>query len=146
MSLHEFLELVSNKLNLGADNDLNSGLARTDDAGNTSGLDLLLVYEQGILDLEAQTGDAVVNRGDVASAAQTFQNDPSRGGKVVVCQLNLALVNSLVIILTTGGLEVECGDHDAEYEVEDYQSSQAKRNNQQGLSSSGQACGEYQVG
>ena len=87
MSLHEFLELVSNKLNLGADNDLNSGLARTDDAGNTSGLDLLLVYEQGVLDLEAQTGDAVVNRGDVASAAQTFQNDLSRGGKVVVCQL-----------------------------------------------------------
>ena len=47
MSLHEFLELVSNKLNLGADNDLNSGLARTDDAGNTSGLDLLLVYDVG---------------------------------------------------------------------------------------------------
>ena len=79
-------------------------------------------------------------------ASQTFQNDLSRGGKVVVCQLNLALVNSLVIILTTGSLEVECGDHDAEYEVEDYQSSQAERNDQQGLSSSGQACGEYQVG
>ena len=42
-SLQHLFQLVSNKLNLGSDNDLNAVLTGTDYAGNTCALDLLLI-------------------------------------------------------------------------------------------------------
>ena len=58
--LAELLELVSDELNLGSDDDLDGGLTGTDDASSAGGLDDLLVNQQTVLDFQSQTGDAVI--------------------------------------------------------------------------------------
>ena len=145
-TLHEFLKLIRNELYLRANDDLYSSLARTDDARNASRLDFLLVYEQGILDLQTQTGDAVIYACDICRTAQAFQDDLCNRRKVIVCEFNLAFVNRFVIILTTRSFEVQGGDHDAEDQIEDDECCNAERDDEQGLSCRRQACREDQVG
>ena len=58
--LAELLELVSDELDLGSDDDLNGGLTGTDNASSAGGLDDLLVNQQTVLDFQSQTGDCPV--------------------------------------------------------------------------------------
>ena len=142
--LAELLELVSDELNLGSDDDLDGGLTGTDDAGSAGGLDDLLVNQQTVLDFQSQTGDAVVDGGDIGLAANAFQDDLSHLGEVVVSQLDVQLV--LSVVLTAGGLQIPLGDGETEDDVEDHEGSQAQRSDQPGLGSCGQGSGEDQVG
>ena len=111
--LCELLELFVYKLNLGSDDDLHSGLARADDTGGTGGLDLSLVDQQAVLHFQTQTGDAVIDGGDVLLAAQAFQNDGSHCGVVVIGQLDLHL--AVLIVLTAGGLQIPLLDGKVEH-------------------------------
>ena len=110
MLLQHLLQLVINELNLGSDNDLASGLAGADNTGSTGSLNGLLVDSSAVLDLEAQTGSAVVNVGNVVLAADSSQNAGSDGGEVVVGEGDVSLGSLSVLILTTGGLQVELGE------------------------------------
>ena len=86
-ALQHLLQLIVDELNLGSDDDLASVLARADDTGSAGSLDGLLIDLVAILDVETQTGGAVVNVGDVALAANSSQNTGSNVGEVVVGQL-----------------------------------------------------------
>ena len=57
----ELLELVGYELNLSSYDNLHACLAWADNAGNTCGFDLLLIYESLILYLQTETCDAVVD-------------------------------------------------------------------------------------
>ena len=61
-------------LYLSSHNHLNARFAGTDYSGHTGRLDGLFVYSRVVLDLNAATGDAVVEIGDVTFAAESFQN------------------------------------------------------------------------
>ena len=99
-----------------------------------------------ILDLEAQTGRAVVNVGNVALAADSSQDTGSDGGEVVVGEGDVGLSSLGVLVLTAGGLQVELDDSELEHQVEDNESGDAQRDDHPGIVSSGQAGGEDQVG
>ena len=60
-----------------------------------------------ILDLEAQTGRAVVNVGNIVLAADSSQDTGSDGGEVVVGEGDVGLSGLGVLVLTAGGLQVE---------------------------------------
>ena len=135
--LAELLELVSDELDLGSDDDLNGGLTGTDNASSAGGLDDLLVNQQTVLDFQSQTGNAVVDGGDVALAADAFQDVLSHLGEVVVGQLDVQL--ALGVALTTGGLEVELGDGKTEDNVEDHEGSDAHGNDDPVVVGSGQS-------
>lgn len=67
-----------------------------------------------VLDFETQAGSAVVNVGNVALAADSSQNALGDGSVVVVGQGDVGLSGFLVLVLTTGGLQVELGDGELE--------------------------------
>lgn len=136
-SLQHLFQLVSNKLNLGSDNDLNAVLTGTDYAGNTCALDLLLIHQQAILDLHAQTGDAVIGGSNVVLAAQTFQNDSGDLGVVVIGQSCLHIFFLVVVIFTARSLQIQSSDGDTEHEVEDHSGYQADGDQQQAALSIG---------
>ena len=142
-SLSQLLELVVDELDLGSDNDLDRGLAGTDNAGSAGGLDLLLVHLITVLDFQSQTGDAVVDGDDVLLAAQAFQNDLSHAGVVIVSQLDLQL--ALLVVFTAGGLQIELLDGEQEHEVEHCESSDAHGDDEPVVVSSGQSSTEQQV-
>lgn len=102
-SADQLLEFVGQKLDLGPDNDLNAGLAGTDDAGGSGSPNLLLVYQQAVLHLQTQTGDAVVSAGHVVRAADAFQDGLGHGGEVAAAQFD-AEFGLIVVILAAGGL------------------------------------------
>ena len=80
------LQLVVHELHLGADDDLASVLAGTDDTGSTGSLDSLLVNLSVVEHLKAQTGCAVTNVLHVLLAADSSQHSRSDFGVVVVSQ------------------------------------------------------------
>lgn len=95
--LTELLEFVVNKVDLGADDDLDAGLAGTQNTGGTCSLDLLVVSQQTVLQFQSQTGDAVCDGQDVFFAADTFQNSSCHSGVILAAQLdnNFIVVNFL---------------------------------------------------
>lgn len=125
--LQHLLQLVVDKLNLGSDNDLASGLAGADNAGSTSSLDGLLVDSSAVLDLEAQTSGAVVNVGNIVLAADSSQNAGGDGGEVVVGEGDVGLSSLGILVLTAGGLQVELDDSELEDQIEDNESGDAQR-------------------
>ena len=118
--LEHLCHFVGYELNLGANDDLNRSLRRAHYACNACGLDLLLVDLRAVLDFDAQTGDAVVERFDVFLAAEAFENGRSDRGEVVVreSRVLVCLCEISLLILTARGLEVELGDRKVEYQIE----------------------------
>ena len=143
--LQHLLQLVVHELDLGADDDLASVLAGTDDTGSTGSLDSLLVNLSVVEHLKAQAGCAVANVLHVLLAADSSQNSRSNLSVVIVGQNDL-LLSLFVVILTAGGLQVELGDGEVEHCVEHHECSDAQRNDHPSLSSCGQRSGEHQVG
>ena len=80
--LCDLLELLVDELNLGSDDDLNRGLARTDNAGSAGGLNLLLVNQQTVLDFQSQTSDAVVDGGNVCLLYTSPSPRDQRGSRM----------------------------------------------------------------
>src|SRR5699024_6366427 len=68
------LQLIVNELHLGSDDDLAGVLAGTDNAGSTCILNGLFINSGVVVDLETQTGCAVLNILDVALAAHSCQD------------------------------------------------------------------------
>ena len=126
--LHQFLEFVRDMLYLRADNDLYRGLAGTNHPRNASGFDCILVHQRVILDFQAQAGDAVVNRGDIALAAKALHHGFGNRGKIIIRQYDLGFVH--VVILTARRLEVERRNHYAEHDIEHNRRRNAERDNQ----------------
>lgn len=92
----ELLELVGYELNLSSYDNLHACLAWADNAGNTCGFDLLLIYESLILYLQTETCDAVVDGSYVGRAAKSLKDDGGYLCVVVVgkayCLLALCIV------------------------------------------------------
>ena len=61
----EFLELVCHELHLRSYDDLDRVLGRAENAFYASALDFLLIDKEPVLDLEAETCDAVIDSCDI---------------------------------------------------------------------------------
>ncbi len=140
----ELFKFVEYELHLGSDDDLYGGLTRTNDAGGAGGFDFLFVNQQTILNFQTQSGDTVIDAGEIFFAAYAFHNDLCHGGVVIVGQLDFQF--AFLIVLTAGGLEVPLLNGEQEYQVEDNESGNAQRDDEPGLCGSGEAGGEDQVG
>ena len=125
--LAKFFELVSYKLNLCSDDYLNGSLSRTDNSCNTCRFNLLLVNLCVILDLKTKSCDAVVDRCNVFFSAYTFKNDLCNFCKVIIGKNNFLLC-FLIVILTSRCLQIEFHDRETEYNIEDNERCDTKRN------------------
>ena len=99
----ELLELVGYELNLSSYDNLHACLAWADNAGNTCGFDLLLIYESLILYLQTETCDAVVDGSYVGWAAKSLKDN---GGYLCVIVVGEAygLLALCIVVLASRSL------------------------------------------
>ena len=84
LSFMDFLDLVSYKLNLRSDDDLNAILSGNDDAWNTCRFDLVLIDSSRIFHFHSQASYTVVNRRDIRVSTQSCVNNRGHRSEFVV--------------------------------------------------------------
>ena len=140
----QFLKFVSYKLYFRTDDYLYGIFARPDNACNACGFDLLLIHCRIILDLKTEPCDTVIDGSNVCLAAHAFEDQRRNLCIIVVCK-NCALLSFLIVVLTSGSLQVKLCDRKSEYQIEYDKRRDTQRNDQPCLSRCRQGRGEQKV-